>query len=626
MEKEEQGKLLRISIAAILLLALYFIPVQGYVRFMLYLIPYLIVGYDVLMKAAAGIWKGKVIDECFLMAVATLGAFALGIGRSGEYTEAVAVMLFYQIGELFQDLAVEKSKKSIAKLMDIRPDYANVQRGGKLERLDPAQVEVGTVIVVQPGEKVPIDGVVTEGSSHLNTAALTGESLPRAVETGDEILSGSINLTGLLKLRTEKSFGESTATKILELVENASSRKSRSEAFLSKFARIYTPAVCCGALALALLPPLILSLSGSAPQWGEWLYRGLTFLVISCPCALVVGVPLSFFAGIGGASRAGILIKGANYLESLSKTRTAVLDKTGTLTQGSFSVSEIESLSLPGEQLLEYAALAESASPHPIGKSIVAAWGKGMDRSRVSRIRELEGRGITALIDGKPVAVGNQTLMEEQGFSPLPCGDGETAVHVVLQGRYAGYLMVRDCVKPTAAEAIRELKEAGVRKLVMLTGDRKEAAAPVAKELGIGEYYSELLPQDKVRETERLLAEKKKGERLIFVGDGVNDAPVLALADVGIAMGALGSDAAIEAADVVLMDDEPRKLAQAIRLSRRCMRIVCENIVLALSIKLLCLILGALGVAGLWPAVIADVGVMVLAVLNAMRNLAVKKL
>ena len=586
-----------------------------------YIVAYVILGGDVVLSALRNIIRGRVFDENFLMSLSSIGAFFIG-----EYPEAVAVMLLYQIGELFQDMAVEKSKKSISKLMDLRPDYANVERGGKLERLDPAQVEVGTVIVVQPGEKVPIDGVVTEGSSHLNTAALTGESLPRAVGTGDEILSGSINMTGLLKLRTEKSFGESTATKILELVESASSRKSRSEAFLSKFARIYTPAVCCGALALALLPPLILSLSGSAPQWGEWIYRALTFLVISCPCALVVGVPLSFFAGIGGASRAGILIKRANYLEALSKTRTAVLDKTGTLTQGSFSVSKIESLSLPREQLLEYAALAESASPHPIGKSIVAAWGKEMDRSRVSQIRELEGRGITALVDGKSVAVGNQTLMEELGISPEPCGHGGTAVHVALQGCYAGYLMICDSLKPTAAEAVRELKAAGVRKLVMLTGDRKEAAAPVAKELGIEEYYCGLLPQDKVRETERLLAEKKKRERLIFVGDGVNDAPVLALADVGIAMGGLGSDAAIEAADVVLMDDEPRKLAQAIRLSRRCMRIVWENIVLALGIKLLCLILGALGVAGLWLAVIADVGVMVLAVLNAMRNLAVKKL
>ncbi len=625
MNRKQKILLLRILLSAALMLVLQFLPLEGYLRFGLYMIPYLIIGYDILKKAALGIWNRQVFDENFLMAIATVGAIVLALTRSGDYTEAVAVMLFYQIGELFQSCAVAKSRRSISELMDIRPDYANVEREGKLVRLDPEEVPVGTVIVVQPGEKVPIDGVILEGSSDLDTAALTGESMPRSVKKGEAVLSGCVNLTGLLKLRTTKEFGESTASKILELVENASSRKSRSEAFISKFARIYTPAVCCCALALAVLPPLFALFLGGQPLWGEWIYRALTFLVISCPCALVISIPLSFFAGLGGAGRQGILVKGSNFLEALAKTDTVVFDKTGTLTEGSFAVSRICPLEMEEEKLLEYAALAESASGHPISKSLRQAYGKEIDRGRVTELRELGGKGVTAQVDGLSVAVGNERLMAEYSLQGAAVKGPEAVLHVAVAGSYAGYILIRDALKPTSKEAIAALKTAGVKKTVMLTGDSKTVARQVAGELNIGEVHSELLPEDKVSRVEELLAGKKGRGRLAFVGDGINDAPVLSRADVGIAMGAMGSDAAIEAADVVLMDDNPLKISKAIRISRKCMNIVYENIVFALGVKLLCLVLGAMGIANLWLAIFADVGVMVLAILNAIRALFVKK-
>ncbi|MFQ9087828.1 MAG: heavy metal translocating P-type ATPase [Roseburia sp.] len=598
------------------------LPVEGYVRFLLFMIPYLVIGYDILKKAFKGILNRQVFDENFLMAVATVGAIVLG-----NYTEGVAVMLFYQIGELFQSYAVGKSRRNISELMDIRPDYANIERDGKLEKVDPDEVEIGSVIVVQPGEKIPIDGVVTEGKTTLNTSALTGESLPREVAPGDEVISGCINMTGVLKIRTTKEFGESTVSKILDLVENSSSKKSRSEHFISKFARYYTPAVCYGALALAVLPPLVRMLAmGLAPEWGNWIYRALTFLVISCPCALVISIPLSFFAGIGGASREGILVKGSNYLETLAQTRYVVFDKTGTMTQGVFEVSGVHHNEMEEARLLEYAALAESASSHPISKSLQKAYGKAIDRSRVTDIEEISGNGVTAKIDGIPVAAGNAKLMERLGIPYKECHHVGTVVHMAVNGAYAGHILISDLLKPNAKEAITSLKHAGIEKTVMLTGDSKKVADQVAKELGIGEVYSELLPADKVSKVEELLKEKNAKAKLVFVGDGINDAPVLSRADIGIAMGALGSDAAIEAADVVLMDDDPLKISKAIRIARKCMRIVYENIYFAIGIKVLCLILGALGIANMWLAIFADVGVMVLAVLNAIRVLFVKKL
>ena len=586
------------------------------------MIPYLVIGYDILKKAVKGILNRQVFDENFLMAVATVGAIVLG-----NYTEGVAVMLFYQIGELFQSYAVGKSRRNISELMDIRPDYANIERDGKLEKVDPDEVEIGSVIVVQPGEKIPIDGVVTEGKTTLNTSALTGESLPREVAPGDEVISGCINMTGVLKIRTTKELGESTVSKILDLVENSSSKKSRSEHFISKFARYYTPAVCYGALALAVLPPLVRMLAmGLAPEWGNWIYRALTFLVISCPCALVISIPLSFFAGIGGASREGILVKGSNYLETLAQTRYVVFDKTGTMTQGVFEVSGVHHNEMEEARLLEYAALAESASSHPISKSLQKAYGKAIDRSRVTDIEEISGNGVTAKVDGIPVAAGNAKLMERLGIPYKECHHVGTVVHMAVNGAYAGHILISDLLKPNAKEAITSLKHAGIEKTVMLTGDSKKVADQVAKELGIGEVYSELLPADKVSKVEELLKEKNAKAKLVFVGDGINDAPVLSRADIGIAMGALGSDAAIEAADVVLMDDDPLKISKAIRIARKCMRIVYENIYFAIGIKVLCLILGALGIANMWLAIFADVGVMVLAVLNAIRVLFVKKL
>ena len=618
--------LYRILIAAVLFLFAKFAPLPMIVSTVLYFAAYLTIGYDILRKARKGICNHQVFDENFLMAVATIGAIALAIyEKSGDYAEAVAVMLFYQIGELFQSYAVGKSRRSITALMDIRPDYANIERDGKLEQVDPDEVEVGTVITVQPGEKVPLDGVVTEGASTLNTAALTGESLPRDVKAGDEIVSGCINMTGVLKVRTTKAFGESTVSKILELVENSSSRKSRSENFISRFARVYTPAVCCGALALAVLPPLFNLISGSAAAWGVWVYRALTFLVISCPCALVISIPLSFFAGLGGASREGILIKGSNYLEALSKTKTVVFDKTGTLTQGVFEVTAVHHSPMEERRLLAYAALAECASSHPISKSLQKACGGELDRSRVTDIEERSGRGVVATVDGHSVAAGNSRLMEELGISWQECRSVGTIVHMAVDGAYAGHIVISDVVKPGAREAIAALRRAGVRKTVMLTGDMQKVAAKVAEELGVDDFRAELLPADKVSEVERLLGEKGSGECLAFVGDGINDAPVLSRADIGIAMGAMGSDAAIEAADVVLMDDDPMKIAKGIRISRKCLRIVYENIVFALGIKALCLVLGALGLANMWAAIFADVGVMVLAVLNAIRALRTSK-
>ena len=626
MTKKQKKMLYRILIAAALFLAAKFAPLPPLLSTLLYFIAYFTVGCDILRKAWKGICNHQVFDENFLMAVATIGAIALAVyERSGDYAEAVAVMLFYQIGELFQSCAVGKSRRSIASLMDIRPDYANIERDGKLEQVDPDEVAVGTVITVQPGEKVPLDGVITDGASTLNTAALTGESLPRDVKAGDEIVSGCINMTGVLKVRTTKAFGESTVSKILELVENSSSHKSRSENFISRFARVYTPAVCYGALTLALLPPLFNLISGNAAAWGVWVYRALTFLVISCPCALVISIPLSFFAGLGGASREGILIKGSNYLETLSKTKTVVFDKTGTLTQGVFEVTAVHHSPMEERKLLTYAALAECASSHPISKSLQKACGGELDRSRVTDIEERSGRGVVATVDGHTVAAGNGRLMDELGVKWQECRSVGTIVHMAVDGAYAGHIVISDVVKPGAREAIAALRRAGVRKTVMLTGDIQKVAAKVAEELGVDDFRAELLPGDKVSEVERLLGEKGSGECLAFVGDGINDAPVLSRADIGIAMGAMGSDAAIEAADVVLMDDDPMKIAKGIQISRKCLRIVYENIVFALGVKALCLVLGALGLANMWAAIFADVGVMVLAVLNAIRALRTSK-
>ena len=628
MNKKQKKMLIRILLSGAMLIALQFAPVTGILRFVLYLVPYFIIGYDILLKALKGIRNRQVFDECFLMAVATVGAIALALyEKSGDYTEAIAVMLFYQIGEWFQSYAVGKSRRNISDLMDIRPDYANVERDGKLEKVDPDEVEAGSVIVVQPGEKVPIDGVITEGISSLNTSALTGESLPRDAKPGDEIVSGCINMTGVLKIRTTREFGESTVSKILDLVENASSRKSKSEDFISKFARIYTPAVCYAALALAFLPPLVrLAVLGLSPDWGSWIYRALTFLVISCPCALVISIPLSFFAGIGGASRAGILVKGSNYLETLSQTKIVVFDKTGTLTQGVFEVSGIHHSQMEEEKLVEYAALAESASSHPISRSLRRAYGGEIDRSRVTDIQEISGNGVIARVDGQEVAAGNDKLMDRLGISYIPCHSAGTIIHMAIDGAYAGHIVISDVVKPHSKDAIQALKRAGVHKTVMLTGDAKKAADLVAGELGLDEVYSELLPAGKVEKVEKLLREKPEKARLAFVGDGINDAPVLRRADIGIAMGAMGSDAAIEAADVVLMDDDPMQIAKAIKISRKCLGIVYQNIAFAIGVKLICLALGAVGIASMWLAIFADVGVMILAVLNAIRALFVKNL
>lgn len=622
MNKKQKKMLVRIIAAFLLLIILSLLPVTGYLRFGLYLIPYLVIGYDILKKAFKGIRNRQVFDENFLMAVATVGAIALG-----DYQEGTAVMLFYQIGELFQSYAVGKSRRNISELMDIRPDYANVEKDGVLEQVDPDEVEVGTLIVVQPGEKIPIDGVIVEGASTLNTSALTGESLPREASAGETVISGCINMTGLLKIQTTKEFGESTVSKILDLVENSSAKKSRSENFISRFARYYTPAVCYGALALAICPPLVrLLVLGTAPEWGSWIYRALTFLVISCPCALVISIPLSFFAGIGGASKAGILVKGSNYLEALSQTGWVVFDKTGTMTQGVFEVKGVHHSTIDTERLLEYAALAECASSHPISKSLQKAYGKPLDRSRVTEIEEIGGNGVTARVDDVAVAAGSDRLMERLGIDFVPCHHPGTVVHVALDGTYAGHILIADMLKPNAKESIRQLSKAGVKNTVMLTGDRKEAADQIAKELGIGEVHSELLPADKVAKVEELLDRKGSKEKLVFVGDGINDAPVLSRADIGIAMGALGSDAAIEAADIVLMDDDPIKIATAIRIARKCIRIVYENIYFAIGIKVICLVLGAVGIANMWVAIFADVGVMVIAVLNAIRALFVKKI
>lgn len=628
MTKKQKIMLVRILIAALLLVGLNFVPAEGGLRFVLYLIPYLVIGYDILLKAFKGIRNGQVFDECFLMAVATIGAIALALyERSGDYTEAIAVMLFYQIGEWFQSYAVGKSRRNISELMDIRPDYANIEKDGKLEKVDPYDVEIGSTIVVQPGEKVPLDGIIVEGTSTLNTSALTGESLPKDAKEGNEIISGCINMTGVLKVRTTKEFGESTVSKILDLVENASSRKSRSEDFISRFARVYTPGVCYAALALAFLPPLVRMLFMGLPaDWGTWIYRALTFLVISCPCALVISIPLSFFAGIGGAGNAGVLVKGSNYLETLSRTKTVVFDKTGTLTKGVFEVNAIHHNSMEEEKLLEYAALAESASSHPISRSLQNAYGKAIDRSRVENIQEISGNGVTARVDGVEVAAGNDKLMERLGIPYQNCHLAGTIIHMAIDGAYAGHIVISDIVKPHAKEAVQTLKKAGVTKTVMLTGDAAKVADKVAAELGIDMVYSELLPADKVKKVEKLLKEKPEKSALAFVGDGINDAPVLGRADIGIAMGAMGSDAAIEAADVVLMDDDPMKIAKAIRISRKCLRIVYQNIVFAIGIKLICLLLGAVGIANMWLAIFADVGVMILAVLNAIRALFIKKL
>lgn len=613
--------LIRIIIAAVLIVVFSLLPAEGYLRFVLFMIPYLVIGYDILKKAFKGILNKQVFDENFLMAVATVGAILLG-----DYSEGVAVMLFYQIGELFQSYAVGKSRRNISELMDIRPDYANIEKDGTLEQVDPDEVGIGTIIVVQPGEKVPIDGVITEGTSTLNTSALTGESLPRDAKAGDEVISGCINMTGLLKIRTTKEFGESTVSKILELVENSSSRKSKSENFISKFAKYYTPAVCYGALALAFIPPIVLLIMGKSAMWGDWIYRALTFLVISCPCALVISIPLSFFAGIGGASNQGILVKGSNYLETLAQTKYVVFDKTGTMTQGVFEVSGIHHNEMPDEKLLEYAALAECYSSHPISKSLQKAYGKPIDRNRVTDIEEISGNGVIAKVDGISVAAGNTKLMNRLGIAYQDCHHVGTVVHMAIDGKYAGHILISDIIKPHAKEAIAELKKAGISKTVMLTGDSKRVADQVAGELGIQEVYSELLPADKVSRVEELLNQKSEKDKLAFVGDGINDAPVLSRADIGIAMGALGSDAAIEAADIVLMDDDPLKISKAIKIARKCIRIVYENIYFAIGIKILCLILGALGIANMWVAIFADVGVMILAVLNAIRTLFVKNL
>ena len=627
MTKKQKKMLSRILITAVMLAALYFLPVTGWPRLALYLAAYLVIGYDILKKAGQGILNGRVFDENFLMAVATVGAFALAIyEKSGDYNEAIAVMLFYQIGELFQSYAVGKSRKNISALMDIRPDYANVERDGQLVQVDPDEVAVGTVIVIQPGEKVPIDGVVVEGSSTLNTSALTGESLPRDAREGDEIISGCINMTGLLKIRTTKAFGESTVSKILELVENSSSRKSRSEDFIAKFARVYTPAVCYSALALAVLPPVIRLIGGMDGQWEQWVYRALTFLVTSCPCALVVSIPLSFFAGIGGASKEGVLIKGSNYLETLSQVKTVVFDKTGTLTKGVFEVTAVHHSDMDESKLLEYAALAECASSHPISRSLQKAYGKAIDRSRVTDIQEISGHGVTACVDGHTVAAGNSKLMTQLNIPYHDCHSVGTIIHMAVDGQYAGHIVISDVVKPHAREALAQLHKAGVEKTVMLTGDAKKVAEAVAAELGVDEVHSELLPGDKVAQVEALLAQQKGRDKLAFVGDGINDAPVLSRADIGIAMGAMGSDAAIEAADIVLMDDDPAKISKAIKISRKCIGIVYQNIVFALAVKFACLALVAVGAADMWAAIFADVGVMVLAVLNAIRALRVHDL
>ena len=636
MTKKQKVMLWRILAATVLLLGLQSLGTSVFdslgssgrwLRLALYLVDYLVIGYDILRKAYKGIRNGQVFDENFLMAVATLGALALAVYENGDYLESIAVMLFYQVGEWFQSYAVGKSRRNISELMDIRPDYANVERNGKLEQVDPDEVDIGSIIVVQPGEKVPIDGTVVEGASTLNTAALTGESLPREVQTGDAIISGCINMTGLLKIQTTKAFGESTVSKILDLVENASSRKSKSEDFISRFARIYTPAVCYAALALAILPPLVLMLGlGQSPAWETWIYRALTFLVASCPCALVISIPLSFFAGIGGASKAGVLVKGSNYLESLSQTRIVVFDKTGTLTQGVFEVNGIHHNEIENAKLVEYAALAESASSHPISKSLQRAYGKEIDRSRVSQIQEISGNGVTAVVDDHTVAAGNDKLMDRLGIPYISCHSVGTIIHMAIDGQYAGHIVISDLIKPTSRQAIQALKSAGVYKTVMLTGDAKQVADQVAEELGVDQVYSQLLPADKVEKVEELLARKRGKEKLAFVGDGINDAPVLGRADIGIAMGAMGSDAAIEAADVVLMDDDPMQIAKAIKISRKCLGIVYQNIVVAIGIKLLCLVLVALGFANMWLAVFADVGVMILAVLNAIRALFVKNL
>lgn len=627
MNKKQKKMLARILVSAALMIGLHFLPVDGYIRFFLYLIPYLIIGYDILIKAFKGIKNRQPFDESLLMAVATIGAIAIALCGDGDYTEAIAVMLFYQVGEWFQSYAVGKSRRNISDLMDIRPDYVNIETDGKLEQVDPDEVEIGSVIVVQPGEKVPIDGIVIEGSAALNTSALTGESLPRDVAEGDEIVSGCINMTGVLKIKTTKEFGESTVSKILDLVENASSRKSRSEEFITKFARIYTPAVVYSAIALAVLPPLVRMFGMGLPaDWGTWVYRALTFLVISCPCALVISIPLSFFAGIGGASNAGVLVKGSNYLETLSRTKCVVFDKTGTLTQGVFEVNEVHHNEMDREQLLEYAALAESASSHPISRSLQRAYGKEIDRSRVTDVREISGNGVTAKVDGIEVAAGNSKLMDKLGVKWIDCHQAGTIVHMAVGGTYAGHIVISDVEKPHAKEAIRALRSAGIEKTVMLTGDSWKVAEHVAADLGIDEVYAELLPGDKVAKVEELLEQKMERGKLAFVGDGINDAPVLSRADIGIAMGAMGSDAAIEAADIVLMDDDPMKIAKAIKISRKCLRIVYENIWFAIGIKLICLVFGAAGLANMWLAIFADVGVMIIAVLNAIRALFVKRL
>ncbi len=627
MSKKQKKMLFRILLTAVLMVLLHFLPVAKLLRFLLYLIPYLVIGYDILIKAFKGVKNRQIFDESFLMAVATVGAMALAVAKDGDYTEAIAVMLFYQIGEWFQSYAVGKSRRNISELMDIRPDYANIEKDGQLEQVDPDEVEIGTIIVVQPGEKIPIDGIVINGHSSLNTSALTGESLPREIQTGEEVISGCINLTGILKIQTTKEFGESTVSKILDLVENASSRKSKSEDFISKFARVYTPLVCYSALALAFLPPLVrISLLGLSADWGDWVYRALTFLVISCPCALVVSIPLSFFAGIGGASNAGVLVKGSNYLETLSQTRYVVFDKTGTLTQGVFQVNAIHHNTLPEEKLLEYAALAESASSHPISKSLREAYGKPLERSRITDIEEISGNGVIAQVDNLCIAAGNAKLMKRLKIDYKDCHHTGTIVHLAIDGTYAGHIVISDIIKPHAKDAIAALKSSGVHQTVMLTGDTDAVAKQVAKELGIDVVYSELLPEDKVTKVEELLESKSPKEKLAFVGDGINDAPVLSRADIGIAMGAMGSDAAIEAADIVLMDDDPLKISKAINISRQCLRIVYENIWFAIGIKVICLLLGAFGIANMWLAVFADVGVMVLAVLNAIRALFVKKL
>ena len=628
MKTKQKKMLVRIILAAMLLVSLAFAPVTGPLRLALYLIPYLLVGYDILLKAAKGIRNGRVFDENFLMTVATLGAIAIALyDNTGDYTEAVAVMLFYQIGEWFQAYAVGKSRKNISDLMDIRPDYANIERSGKIEQVAPESVEVGTVIVVQPGEKVPIDGIVIRGETSLNTSALTGESLPKHVAPGENVTSGCINLTGVIYVRTTRLFGDSTVSQILELVENASSRKSQSEAFITRFARIYTPIVFFSALALALVPPLVrLFAMGADAQWDDWIYRALVFLVISCPCALVISIPLSFFAGIGGASKEGILVKGSNYLEALSQTSTLVMDKTGTLTQGVFEVTAVHHNTIDENRLLELAALAESASSHPISKSLQKAYGKAIDRSRVTNIRELAGKGVVASVDEQEVAVGNEKLMTELGIEFIACRSIGTIVHIAVNGNYCGHIVIADQLKPNAIKAIDAVRKAGVNKVVMLTGDRKSVALAVASQLGIDEVRYELMPSDKVSAVEKLLAQRTGSGKLAFVGDGINDAPVLSRADIGIAMGAMGSDAAIEAADIVLMDDDPLKIAKGIKISRKCLRIVKENIWLAIGIKVLCLLLGAVGLANMWMAIFADVGVMILAILNAIRALFVKKL